>query len=611
MSNASDFIIENGVLKKYVGPGGDVVIPDGVTEIGEKAFWMCCNLVRIVIPDSVTNIGPRAFEYCELLQDIKLSTNIDKIDIYTFNNCSALSSIQIPNGVTKILWNAFSYCTSLSHITIPDSVACIDDYAFVGCESLRINITNISLLPSKIRKNAAICFLEDGGDSSDPRSNTHFKFIKTNALKMMDQIVGNAEMLAVMHRENLFTPKSALAFLEAVQTTGNADAIALMLDYNSNKLASSAKQQVEKQKEVMENTVFDRRVMRQEKVGIDGLSFVVTGVVETFENRAELKNYIQSKGGTVLSAISAKVDFLIMNDDSADTEKRKKAEELGIEIITEQQLNEKAGREFWISKNVLRRYVGSGGAVVVPNTVKEIDGFAFVGCSQITSITLPAAVQNISGDMFCGCTGLADENGFIIIGDTVYGYTGEATSVTLPDVVTKIGRKAFAGCAQLRSAIIPDSVIKIEPFAFSGCEALVELIIPDTVNDIGEAAFANCTALTQIVLPDSIVKINPSLFSGSKNLESVNIPDSIHTIDAFAFKGCKKLSMIHIPNSAIVINSQAFFGCTALASVYITASTVQIGKDAFSGCKKMTIYAPAGSYANTFARVNKIPFVAE
>ena len=38
MSNASDFIIENGVLKKYVGPGGDVVIPEGVTAIGELAF---------------------------------------------------------------------------------------------------------------------------------------------------------------------------------------------------------------------------------------------------------------------------------------------------------------------------------------------------------------------------------------------------------------------------------------------------------------------------------------------------------------------------------------------------------------------------------------------
>ena len=38
MSNASDFIIENGVLKKYVGPGGNVIIPDDVSVIGSEAF---------------------------------------------------------------------------------------------------------------------------------------------------------------------------------------------------------------------------------------------------------------------------------------------------------------------------------------------------------------------------------------------------------------------------------------------------------------------------------------------------------------------------------------------------------------------------------------------
>ncbi len=38
MSNESDYVIEKGVLKKYVGPGGDVVVPEGVTGIGEKAF---------------------------------------------------------------------------------------------------------------------------------------------------------------------------------------------------------------------------------------------------------------------------------------------------------------------------------------------------------------------------------------------------------------------------------------------------------------------------------------------------------------------------------------------------------------------------------------------
>ena len=57
MSNPSDFIIENGVLKKYVGPGGDVVIPEGVTEIRGAAFEGCKTVSRVSIPSSVEFMG--------------------------------------------------------------------------------------------------------------------------------------------------------------------------------------------------------------------------------------------------------------------------------------------------------------------------------------------------------------------------------------------------------------------------------------------------------------------------------------------------------------------------------------------------------------------------
>ena len=67
MSNASDFIIEDGVLTEYVGPGGDVVIPAGVTSIGDKTFWNCRDLTSAVIPGSVTHIGKYAFRNCRFL----------------------------------------------------------------------------------------------------------------------------------------------------------------------------------------------------------------------------------------------------------------------------------------------------------------------------------------------------------------------------------------------------------------------------------------------------------------------------------------------------------------------------------------------------------------
>ena len=55
------FQIENGVLKKYTGKDKDVVIPDGVTSIGDGAFKCCTSLISIIIPNSVTSIGNGAF----------------------------------------------------------------------------------------------------------------------------------------------------------------------------------------------------------------------------------------------------------------------------------------------------------------------------------------------------------------------------------------------------------------------------------------------------------------------------------------------------------------------------------------------------------------------
>ena len=115
---------------------GSVVIKNGVTSIGDGAFYGCDGLTSITIPDSVINIGYGAFGYCTGLRSITIPGNVTSISEKAFYLSSGLRSITIPNSVTCIGDRAFYGCFELTSFTIPDSVTSIGDAAFMYCTSL-------------------------------------------------------------------------------------------------------------------------------------------------------------------------------------------------------------------------------------------------------------------------------------------------------------------------------------------------------------------------------------------------------------------------------------------------------------------------------------------
>ena len=136
MSNINGFVIENGVLKEYKGQGGDVVIPEGVTNIGASAFSGCSSLASVVIPEGVTSIGDEAFYYCQSLTSVVIPEGVTSIGGEAFKYCSSLTSVVIPKGVKSIGNWAFSGWSSLASVVIPEGVTSIGGGAFWDCSSL-------------------------------------------------------------------------------------------------------------------------------------------------------------------------------------------------------------------------------------------------------------------------------------------------------------------------------------------------------------------------------------------------------------------------------------------------------------------------------------------
>ena len=130
------FIIsEDGIFNWFDLEGNHVENPCVLKTIKEK--YIPKTITKCIIPNGVTSIGDGAFWGCESLKEITIPNSVISIGECTFYCCIALKEITIPNSVTSIRHKAFVCCESLTSITIPDSVTNIGRWSFSHCGSLK------------------------------------------------------------------------------------------------------------------------------------------------------------------------------------------------------------------------------------------------------------------------------------------------------------------------------------------------------------------------------------------------------------------------------------------------------------------------------------------
>ncbi len=100
-----------------------VIIQNGVTGIGEYAFYNSKNIESVSIGNNVKEIGYRAFLQCDKLKSITIGSNVESIGESAFYNCPELTSISIPSSVTNIGNYAFYHCLKLKTISISDNIS--------------------------------------------------------------------------------------------------------------------------------------------------------------------------------------------------------------------------------------------------------------------------------------------------------------------------------------------------------------------------------------------------------------------------------------------------------------------------------------------------------
>ena len=275
-------------------------------------------------------------------------------------------------------------------------------------------------------------------------------------------------------------------------------------------------------------------------------------------------------------------------------------------------------------------------SLTIPEGVKAIGSKAICECDYLKIINIPSTVTAID---FLACTLNSSLRQINIPNDSVIEFAPYSLrenyaleEVTLPNTMTKIPEGLFQFCISLEKLDIPKGVTEIGSLAFAAT-GFVEFTIPDTINKIPEGMFYYARDLKKINIPDSVTEIGGAAFAGTTELTEITLPNSINKIPEFAFYDCLLLEKINMPNNVTeigaaafahtafteftvpdtvkTIGSSAFAGCENLVKLTIPKSVTQIDEALVEGCTKtVTIYGEKGSYAETYANNNKIPFKA-
>ena len=442
MKTKQEFVItKKGVLTKYNGPGGDVVIPEGVKAIGERAFYGCKSLKSVIIPEGVTEIGNFAFRSCENLQKVVAPESVRTIGRYAFADCGRLKNLTIPGRVKEIGKSAFSCCPDLTMPNFPIS---------------------------KLEK-------------WDKEKAFH-GFVKA--------YLENMEMDEEMKAENLRYIKSQKKRLVSYSTIGDDDTLRFLFETGAVKPAD-----IEWMSQMA--SVVDRSGEAKEKIMEYKARYLDSGA--PVKKAAQTRKTAAPRKKT---PINIDPDFDI-SPKGVLTEYKGPGGDVvipeGVKEIDNQAFTGCEGlASVTIPESVRKiRFYAFGESslqsVTIPKSVQSIEESAFCECENLTSVTfqdredapgiehdifynspnitnvaIPRCVARIALALFENTLWLKKLGEFAVVDHFLIKYQGRETNVVIPEGITEIGRGTFRDCANLQSVTIPKSVEEIDKSVFEG-----------------------------------------------------------------------------------------------------------------------------------------------
>lgn len=492
---AHELIVEEGFLKRTIDTNitGEVVIPEGVTRIADKAFSRCSNITSIVIPDSVTDIGESAFAFCYSLESITIPNGITHISDWMFHKCTSLKKVEISDRVTSIGKEAFKGCGSLTTIIIPEGVTSIGERAFDSCH----NLTSISI-PSTV-EHIGEGALTDCMKLEQIVLPDHPKFGEGDWFKsywgVLEESKVPTNLLSELNELEPFMDKGAFERMinkTSVWSNLSYERQANAYLYRKNaKLSKSFKKFIKPKdcepiaKEMLLKLQGKKTAKENNSIRDFLIDYHAHVSDDTFISLYEKLN--KTNQTAILETVKNGTDHRIKALLSVDNAISQSENNVVIKDTGTAEKSDDAADFHITKKGILKEYTGNKTEIIFPPEV------IIVG-------------EDVFSDPYRGRIRNA-------------GYYLE--KVVFPGTVKEIKPRGFRGCKQLRQVEFHEGLEKIGESAFWGCDNLEEIYIPSSVRVVGKASFWHHN-IRKVELFDTVEEIGRDSFEDlvpTKDLE--------------------------------------------------------------------------------------------